>query len=76
MCCFREKYRQFHIVKGNSDLCDRYVARGRVLFIADSNFYQYGYFRKKGLEKEWKTWHNKIDEKHSMKGIKAENGTV
>ena len=31
---------------------------------------------KKGLEKEWKTWHNKIDEKHSMKGIKAENGTV
>lgn len=27
MCCFREKYRQFHIVKGNSDLCDRYVAR-------------------------------------------------
>lgn len=33
MCCFREKYRQFHIVKGNSDLCDRYVARVRVLFI-------------------------------------------
>ena len=26
---------------------------------------------KKGLEKPLETWHNKIDEKHSMKGNKA-----